>query len=97
MNSFNVKGHKNRRTLLDTNEAKDVLRSDAKDIAVVVEKPVIKKIRGKRNDPNFVPFTTYIRRDRHREVKIALLKEGKGRELSELVDELLANWLNSLA
>jgi hypothetical protein len=48
---------------------------------------------GKRRDPNFVPFTTYIKKENHREAKIALLKEGKGRELSQLVDELIEQWL----
>lgn len=52
---------------------------------------------GKRSDPDYVGFTTYIRRDTHHEVKVALLQEKKGRELSELVEDLLAEWLKSQA
>lgn len=48
---------------------------------------------GKRSDPDFEQTTAYIRKDTHREVKIALLQEGKGREYSELVEELLSAWL----
>jgi len=50
---------------------------------------------AKRSDPEFVQTTAYIRRDTHRDAKIALLHEGEGREYSELVEELLAGWLKS--
>lgn len=50
---------------------------------------------GKRSDPEFDQVTAYIRRRTHQDVKIALLQEGSGREFSELVEELLANWLRS--
>jgi hypothetical protein len=49
---------------------------------------------AKRSDPTYVGFTTYIRKDTHLKVKIALLQEGDGRELSELVEELLSKWAN---
>lgn len=49
--------------------------------------------QAKRSDPNYLGFTTYIRRDTHLNAKIALLQEGKGRELSELVETLLTEWL----
>ena len=49
--------------------------------------------RGKRSDPGFEQVTAYIRKDTHRGAKIALLQEGKGREFSELVEDLLAEWL----
>ena len=48
---------------------------------------------GKRSDPDYLGFTTYIRKSTHLKVKIALLQEGKGREMSELVEELLGHWL----
>jgi hypothetical protein len=51
--------------------------------------------RGKRSDPYFEQTTAYIRKDTHREVKIALLQEGVGREYSELVEDLLSGWLKS--
>jgi len=49
---------------------------------------------AKRSDPDFVGLTTYVRRDTHTRAKIALLQEGKGRELSELVEDLICGWLN---
>ena len=51
--------------------------------------------RGKRSDPNFEQVTTYIRKHTHQGVKIALLQEGRGQEFSELVEDLLAEWLKA--
>lgn len=47
---------------------------------------------GKRSDPAFEPVTAYIRVTTHKEVKIRLIREG-GKDFSELVEELLAGWL----
>ena len=52
--------------------------------------------KAKRSDPAFIGFTTYIRKDTHLSVKIALLQEGKGREMSELVEELLSGWIKNI-
>lgn len=49
---------------------------------------------AKRSDPDFVGLTTYVRRDTHTRAKIALLQEGEGKELSELVEDLIYNWLS---
>ncbi len=51
--------------------------------------------KGKRSDPDYEQVTAYIRKDTHRDVKIALLSEGDGREFSELIQELLEQWLKS--
>ena len=50
---------------------------------------------GKRSDPEYVGFTTYIRKSTHKQVKRALLDGDEDRELSELVEELLVEWLKS--
>lgn len=50
--------------------------------------------KAKRSNPDFIGFTTYIRKETHLNVKIEILKEGNNRELSELVEELLSTWLN---
>ncbi len=50
---------------------------------------------GKRNDPDYEQVTAYIRKDIHRRVKIALLKEDRKIEFSELVDRLLVDWLQT--
>lgn len=51
--------------------------------------------KGKRSDPTFEQVTAYIRKVTHQGVKIALLQEGQDREFSELVEELLSDWLRS--
>ena len=50
---------------------------------------------GKRSDSEFVQTTAYIHKDTHRDVKITLLKLGGEQDFSELVDSLLAKWLNA--
>lgn len=51
--------------------------------------------KGKRSDPDYEQVTAYIRKDTHRDVKIALLSEGNGREFSELIQQMLEQWLRS--
>ena len=48
---------------------------------------------GKRSDPDFEQVTAYIRKQTHQHVKIALLQENQGQEFSELVENLLVEWL----
>lgn len=46
---------------------------------------------AKSTDPEYVKFTTYIRKTTHRAVKMKALQQE--RELSDLVEQLLADWL----
>jgi hypothetical protein len=46
---------------------------------------------GKSKDPAYVQLYAYVRRETHTELKIRLMKEG--REISEIVQELLDNYL----
>jgi hypothetical protein len=48
---------------------------------------------GKRSNDEYRQISAYIRKDTHRRVKIALLEQD--REFSELVEELLGEWLES--
>jgi hypothetical protein len=52
---------------------------------------------GKRTDPNYVQASIYIRKQTHEAVKIELIREGRGREFSELAETLLAGWLRQRA
>jgi len=67
--------------------------------AVVQAPPVIEttptrgRPKGKRSDPDFEQVTAYIRKDTHRQVKMALLAQGQNREFSELTQALLSAWL----
>jgi hypothetical protein len=46
---------------------------------------------AKSADPAYMKFTTYIRKSTHRSVKTRLVSKEK--ELSDLVEELLSDWL----
>jgi hypothetical protein len=50
---------------------------------------------GKRSDSAYTQVTAYILEDLHHGVKMALLKERKGREFSQLVASLLSEWVAS--
>lgn len=50
---------------------------------------------GKRSDPNFDQVTAYIPHEVNRRVRSALIEDDKGQEFSELVADLLAEWLRS--
>jgi hypothetical protein len=50
---------------------------------------------GKRSDPDYEQVTAYVRRDTYRAVKIAQLEDGLRHGFSDLVEELLAAWLES--
>ncbi|MEA5574646.1 hypothetical protein [Calothrix sp. UHCC 0171] len=51
--------------------------------------------KGKRSDPDYEQVTAYIKSGTYTNVKIELLKEGQKREFSELIQELLDDWLDS--
>ena len=46
---------------------------------------------GKKSDPDYAQVTVYLRKDNHLAAKKRLLDHGK--EFSELVDELVTDWL----
>jgi|SRR5579862_346050 len=47
---------------------------------------------AKSADPDFLKFTTYIRKQTHHAVKVKIVEQG--REFSDLVEELLTDWLH---
>jgi len=51
--------------------------------------------KGKRSDPEFEQVTAYIRRETYRNIKIKLLQEGSDREFSELLEDLLTEYLKN--
>ncbi len=52
-----------------------------------------KQRTAKRADPEYKQALAYVRRDTHRRVMMRLA--GEEREFSDLVETLLAEWLNS--
>jgi hypothetical protein len=92
----------NRRTVNKVRDSKDsapteIKKTEGSSEAIRQDSSSKQLRRGrptaKRSDPDFVGLTTYVRRDTHKRAKIALLQEGKGKELSELVEELIYKWL----
>ena len=63
----------------------------------VTEKPLRSERRkGKSSSPEHTQVLTYIRKDTHKQVRKALIDDPGERDLSELVEELLADWLNRM-
>jgi hypothetical protein len=52
----------------------------------------LKKI-GKSSNNDYTQVLTYIRRDTHRQIKKVLIDDTEERDLSDLVEELLSDWL----
>ena len=57
-------------------------------------KPTKTKGSGKRSDPDYVQISAYIRKDTHRQAKRKLLEYGDERDLSDVIEELLKNWVS---
>jgi hypothetical protein len=53
------------------------------------------KTKGKRSDPDYEQVSAYIRKDTYKNVKIALLQGEDSKNFSDLVEELLEQWLTS--
>jgi hypothetical protein len=58
-----------------------------------VERTVNNVRNGKRSDPAWKPYTVLIRKETHKGVSRRLQDMDDGQDLSELVDELLTEWL----
>jgi hypothetical protein len=67
-------------------------REEADTLAHGMEKRKRGRPSGKRSNPEYAQVTAYIPRVLHDEVKILLIRDG-GKEFSELVAELLAEWM----
>ncbi len=49
--------------------------------------------KGKRSNPDYEQVTAYVKKETYRKTKIALLEQDKFSDFSELVEELLSEWL----
>jgi hypothetical protein len=50
---------------------------------------------GKRSDPAYKLYSHYLRRETQRAAATRLLAEDNGRDLSDVLQDLLAGWLKS--
>jgi hypothetical protein len=59
--------------------------------------PAIKmgRPKGKRSNPDYTQVTAYIRQDTYKDIRVLLLQKGDGQEFSELVEELLSEYLKT--
>lgn len=51
--------------------------------------------KGKRSNPDFEQVTAYVRSKTYRQTKIALLQQDELEDFSELLEELLTEWLST--
>ena len=67
-------------------------RTASSPIVPSEERP--KRPRGKKGDPSYTQVTAYIKTDTYQRTQIRLLQlRGKKKEVSELLQELLTDWL----
>jgi hypothetical protein len=71
-------------------EAIDLVKKD-----LPAPPPVAKmgRPKGKRSNPDYTQVTAYIRQDTYKDVRVLLLQKGDGQEFSELIEELLSEYL----
>lgn len=50
---------------------------------------------GKSSDPDYTPVTIYLRKDQYQRVQVRMIELGRKREVSDLIGELLDDWLVS--
>jgi hypothetical protein len=93
MSKFDALRSKKTKALPARDEAKPI-RPSATDPAPVQQVLTTRRI-GKRSTEGYTQVSAYIRTQTHKDVKRALLDEDSERDFSELVDELLADWLNT--
>ena len=83
-------------TVVKNNKIKnDVKQEESKPSDISREVEMVKRGRpnGKRSNAEFQQVTAYVRRDTYRRVSIRLLDRPQKGEFSELVEELLQDWL----
>lgn len=51
--------------------------------------------KGKRSNPDYTQVTAYIRQETYKDIRVLLLQKGDGQEFSELVEELLFEYLKT--
>lgn len=51
--------------------------------------------KGKRSDPDYEQVTAYIKKETYRQVRMALLQQPDSQDFSELVEQLLDDFLRT--
>ncbi len=80
-------------SFINAAQKKPAGKMPAKAAPKAVEQSDDKKRTAKRDNPDYKQALAYVRRDTHRRVMMRLA--GEEREFSDLVETLLAEWLDS--
>lgn len=80
----------NKKEKKDSKKAKPKTETTEPDSSV--EKKRTRKL-GKRSDPDFTQAPAFIRKTTYQQVKIKLITDPNFKDYSELVEALLAKWL----
>lgn len=62
-------------------------------VSTQVEPEARRRRTGKRSDPAFRPTTFFVRKETQRKASRLLEDQESGKDLSDLVEELLAQWV----
>lgn len=65
----------------------------SKPAPIAVEARAAGRAPGKRSDPEFKPFTILLKKQTHKQANRLLEDMDTGRDLSDLMQELLAGWV----
>ena len=79
----------------DTNLEEEKETSITKEEIIPIKNVKKGRPRGKRSNPDFEQVTAYIRSNTYRDVKIAILQQSEIDDFSELVEQLLNEWLST--
>lgn len=71
------------------------VKQDTPPSAKVSEPAKKGRPKGKRSNPDFEQITAYVRSQTYRDTKIALLQQDELEDFSELVEQLLTEWLRT--
>jgi hypothetical protein len=67
----------------------------AEAMKILPQVKVEKRTPGKSSNTDYAQVLTYIRKDTHNAVKAALIFDDRKRNVSDLVEELLAGWVKN--
>ena len=65
------------------------------EISSVGDAPRVGRPRGKKSNPDYQQVTVYLQKDIHRSAQKLLLDENQRKQFSELVNELVSEWVKN--
>jgi hypothetical protein len=84
-----------KKTKSELRTAKKMMGTSLPPAQKTVSAKTEKRTSGKSSNSDFTQVLTYIKKDTHNRVKAELIFDTEKRDLSDLVEELLAGWLKN--